>query len=47
MDAANISFENVTITSPDSATNFVNSGDKGTAADIEAAFDAGAGNNEL
>ena len=47
VDAANISFENVTITSPDSATNFVNSGDKGTAADIEAAFDAGAGNNEL
>ncbi len=46
-DEANISFTNVAITSPDTDTNFVDDPDDGgSAADIEAAFDAGAGNTE-
>jgi len=47
VDEANISFENVTITSPDSDLNFVNTDANGTAADIEAAFDAGVDNEEI
>jgi len=46
-DEANISFENVSITSPDTATNFVDADGGGSAADIKAAFDAGAGNVEI
>ena len=47
-DEANISFTNVSITSPNVATNFVDAASGGSAADIEAAFDlAGAGNTEL
>ncbi|MFZ2631046.1 MAG: hypothetical protein WA081_06720, partial [Desulfosalsimonadaceae bacterium] len=46
-DEANISFTNVTITSPDIATNFVNLDGTGTAADIEERFDAGVGNEEI
>ena len=45
-DEANISFENVTITSPDTATNFVNADSGGSAADIKARFDDGVGNSE-
>jgi hypothetical protein len=46
-DEANISFTNVTITSPDTAANFADLDATGTAADIEAAFDAGVGNQEI
>lgn len=45
-DEANISFTDVNITSPDITTNFVNQDSTGTAADIEAKFDAGTGNTE-
>ncbi|MDZ7831671.1 MAG: hypothetical protein U5L07_07950 [Desulfobacterales bacterium] len=45
-DEANISFENVTITSPDIAANFADADSGGSAADIEAAFDDGVGNSE-
>ena len=39
-DEANISFEFVSITSPDTATNFTDSDSGGSAADIESIFDA-------
>jgi hypothetical protein len=46
-DEANISFTDVAITSPDTATNFTDDPDTGgSAADIEAIFDAGSGNSE-
>ncbi len=45
-DEANISFTNVSITSPDAVTNFVDADAGGSAADIEAKFDAGTGNTE-
>ncbi len=45
-DEANISFTNVSITSPDTSTNFVDDASGGSAADIEARFNAGTGNTE-
>jgi hypothetical protein len=45
-DEANISFTNVSITSPEMATNFVDDPTGGTAAEIKAVFDAGLGNLE-
>ena len=46
-DEAHISFENVTIVSDDPLTNFADDSAGGTAADIEAVFDAGVDNKEL
>jgi hypothetical protein len=45
-DEANISFAGVSITSPDVLTNFADDPAGGTAAEIEAVFDAGTGNSE-
>jgi hypothetical protein len=46
VDQANISFTDVEIISPDTATNFTNIDAAGTIADVKAKFDAGTGNSE-
>ncbi|MDF1577214.1 MAG: hypothetical protein P1P81_02080, partial [Desulfobulbales bacterium] len=47
-DETKISFVDVAISSPDTATNFVDDTvNGGTAAKIEAVFDAGLGNSEV
>jgi hypothetical protein len=46
-DVANTSFTGVTITSPNTAINFVDDTAGGSSATIEAKFDTGTGNSEV